>query len=519
MDTKHDLTEIRVKNLGPLIDCVLKVKPLTVFVGPSNTGKSVLAILLYALHRRFSEVSKGTGAKSLDFYQNIRQIYGVKANSIEKQIQTSLSDGIKAAQADNPNPNEDLEITIPSPVIKIFQHVFEKEAKDLSETIQYCFGMSIHQLIRHRSRAESSICINTQSTDHDAFYSLKYSLKSDKTESESTKSIKVKLDDREELLILQSILNSTSRKDEDTNEFSDETFLFWRVCNRIYRIITSIWIGTFSNRAFYLPADRTGIMHAHSTLVSSLIERAPLGGIKGNLDTPLLTGVLADFLERLITKETKYSRNRLDPGFPNRVSSKSVSKIGSKIEDEILGGRIFEERNVLTNYPEFRYQPCNWENSIPLTNSSSMISELASLVLYLRNHVRPGDFLIVEEPESHLHPAKQVEFMRLLANLVNLKVKVVLTTHSEWIVEEISNIVQRADYKGSKRNSHSLKLNAAIPAQDIGVWLFSHKVRNSEIIGSAVSEVHVDENGLYPTKYESVSEELHNEWASLHNRS
>ena len=37
------------------------------------------------------------------------------------------------------------------------------------------------------------------------------------------------------------------------------------------------------------------------------------------------------------------------------------------------------------------------------------------MVLYLRYLVRPGDLLIIEEPESHLHPAMQAAFARELA--------------------------------------------------------------------------------------------------------
>ena len=50
-------SELEVKNFGPIVEAKIDLRPLTVLVGPSNTGKSYLAILLYALHRFLSEGS------------------------------------------------------------------------------------------------------------------------------------------------------------------------------------------------------------------------------------------------------------------------------------------------------------------------------------------------------------------------------------------------------------------------------------------------------------------------------
>ncbi len=46
--------EVEVSNFGPIVEAKIDLRPLTVFVGPSNTGKSYLAKLIYALHRFFS---------------------------------------------------------------------------------------------------------------------------------------------------------------------------------------------------------------------------------------------------------------------------------------------------------------------------------------------------------------------------------------------------------------------------------------------------------------------------------
>ena len=64
-------------------------------------------------------------------------------------------------------------------------------------------------------------------------------------------------------------------------------------------------------------------------------------------------------------------------------------------------------------------------------NASSMMSELAPVALYLRNVVREGDALIIEEPESHLHPEMQVAFVRELAAAVKANVRIIITAHSE----------------------------------------------------------------------------------------
>ena len=43
--------QVDVEDFGPIAKASVDVRPMTVFVGPSNTGKSYLAVLLYALHQ------------------------------------------------------------------------------------------------------------------------------------------------------------------------------------------------------------------------------------------------------------------------------------------------------------------------------------------------------------------------------------------------------------------------------------------------------------------------------------
>ena len=50
-DLKSGAFKINVRNFGPIESANVDLKPLTVFVGKSNTGKTYLATLLYALHQ------------------------------------------------------------------------------------------------------------------------------------------------------------------------------------------------------------------------------------------------------------------------------------------------------------------------------------------------------------------------------------------------------------------------------------------------------------------------------------
>ena len=49
---------INVKNFGPIEKAEIALRPLTVFVGESNTGKTYLAALIYALHQNFGGLSQ-----------------------------------------------------------------------------------------------------------------------------------------------------------------------------------------------------------------------------------------------------------------------------------------------------------------------------------------------------------------------------------------------------------------------------------------------------------------------------
>ena len=95
---------------------------------------------------------------------------------------------------------------------------------------------------------------------------------------------------------------------------------------------------------------------------------------------------------------------------------------------------------------------------IPLHLASSSVWEMTSLFFFLGlSEVRGNHLLIIDEPESHLDTANQIQFTRLLARLVNAGTKVLITTHSDYIIKEINNLVMLSgDFEGKKEVSQRL---------------------------------------------------------------
>ena len=79
--------------------------------------------------------------------------------------------------------------------------------------------------------------------------------------------------------------------------------------------------------------------------------------------------------------------------------------------------------------------------SLPLHRASSSARGLADLYFFLRHVAHKNHLLFIDEPESHLDTANQIQFARLLARLVRAGVKVLITTHSDYLIKEINNLI------------------------------------------------------------------------------
>ncbi len=96
--------------------------------------------------------------------------------------------------------------------------------------------------------------------------------------------------------------------------------------------------------------------------------------------------------------------------------------------------------------------------NIPLYLASSSARGLSDFYFFLRHVARKNHLLIIDEPESHLDTANQIQLARLLVRFVRAGLKVLITTHSDYLIKEVNNLVMLSR-PFANRNALIKKLN------------------------------------------------------------
>ena len=145
-----------------------------------------------------------------------------------------------------------------------------------------------------------------------------------------------------------------------------------------------------------------------------------------------------------------------------------------------------------------------------------MVSELAPIIVIARSHLEPYDLLIIEEPEAHLYPGALPLIAKCLARLVRSKVRVLITTHSDWLLKSLRNLILEGDLVELGLSSQNRSNDSYLLRSEVGAWEFS---ASSEFDGTKVKEITFDEfDGIEPSEIERISDSLYNESVTIRNK-
>ena len=160
-------------------------------------------------------------------------------------------------------------------------------------------------------------------------------------------------------------------------------------------------------------------------------------------------------------------------------SDSPFAEVADQIENDLLMGSV-----SMTKNGDVEFLPrMTTARRLPFHLSSSIVKTMASFVIYLRHIARIGDTLIIDEPEMNFHPDVQVLLSRIFAILINKGLRLVVSTHSDYIIREVNNLIMAGVI--NKRGNHEFvsslgyRPDMLLDSNDVNVLHFIQKGKYS----------------------------------------
>lgn len=200
--------------------------------------------------------------------------------------------------------------------------------------------------------------------------------------------------------------------------------------------VKEIIFGNHIPHPFIASAERTGAAIFRKELNfarNRLLEQ--MSSMDKEMDAfDLLNRVYSDYALP-VKRNVDFTRQLEDIAKKDSYIAKEHSDILSSFS-AILGGEY-----TVTKQDELYFIPRGKRIKLTMDESSSSVRSLLDVGFYLRHVAEKGDLLIIDEPELNLHPDNQRLVTRLLARLVNIGIKVFITTHSDYIIKEFNTLI------------------------------------------------------------------------------
>lgn len=458
---------IRAENFGPLVRADVSLRPLTVFVGPNNSGKSVLAMLVYAISqaaRRYDPTNVYVPRRPL-----VRPPPPVTEDIARLLI--AKKDGERL-----PKPASETIAWID----EVVRQEFNRFGRNVSAQLERSFSARLETMSRSTRRATHPFRVTITNEEVGwrfgvaANDSVSYEIVRPPNPTRVLEDLLKRLPNRAARVLKEGASPTALRME-----------IGRQIDNRLYR--------GFPSDSYYLPAERSGILQSHRQLASFVVRQAPFAGIE-DLQVPRMSGVVSDFISNLLQLEGD--------------EQAAFGAIAAELEKNVLAGQIAIEQDV-NGYPDLAYRPGNDE--YPLHRSSSMVSEIAPLVLYLRYVLDKGECLIIEEPESHLHPRSQVAVAEAIARMVGQGLQVLVTTHSDYLLAQINNAIRRATARGKSAGGAGPNGASLVRFSEVAGYIFSPRGSGTRVSALKVTP----DEGILGDEFSRVTEDLYEETVRL----
>ncbi|MFT5917874.1 MAG: putative ATPase [Bacteroidia bacterium] len=414
--------KIKVKNLGAIKNGEIDLsKDFILFTGPNNSGKSYMSYLVYNLFRMDTRIHPTSDPEKE--FERLRGL--LLSDNSWNSFAYNLDEEVNNIENDL-GVEEKLSELLSSKTLK--KKILE--SSKFNEEIEKIIGKHLIKL----SKNEEVEKIWSERISDNVRDALSYIFASDNVVPE------IEIQANPKFTSIHSLRNNLYRlfayySDEISVDKLSDLIKFMIEVNDFY--ILNFCYGARNIKTFF-PAERTALtMVSREITKNKSVERdeilkAVMDGKKNRKELEL------DF-------KNKFTR------YPSAIShyinwvhdldqitrhTSPFSKLADEVEKLMLKG------GVSTNsYGNIHFTPENSKKELELHVSSSLVKSLSGLILYLRHQAEDGDLIMIDEPELNLHPDSQILVARALAKIHNAGFKLIISTHSDYIIKELSNLI------------------------------------------------------------------------------
>ena len=400
--SKTEPVIFRFKNLGPIEEAELELGDLTIIAGRNNTGKTYMVYALYGYLKTWRELRPLKLADSL-----IDNALKAVSLTLEELTSRVLAEGRASWKVEREALSKER--------VQVIRELNRKYSKEVLADV---FNSSYDTFERASIEAE----LSNFPEKH------RFSI-----EVGSGTVISMEFDDGEIVLSYSFSLSETDLAVEHLR------LAGWISSFYLFFLVRSI--SELGYVPFILSAERFGISLFYKEL-------------------DFTKNRLVDLLQKIGDDKSRESLSPFDliEGTTSRYSlpikdnidfTRDLSNI-QKERSDIVESKPFDDiKDMMEGYYRSTDDEVRFISkarkarsfNIPLHRTSSSVRGLSDLYFFLRHICKKDQLLIIDEPESHLDTANQIEFARLMARLVRAGVKVLITTHSDYIIKEINNLI------------------------------------------------------------------------------